>query len=303
MNVPRVASAPLSYGAFEITVGTDFVVPEPGAVLAAMSDAGYAGTELGPPGYLGTGAALREILEARRLQLVGGFVPIRFSEAEHWEDGFAGLTRTLDIFSSAGATSARPVLSDAGGPERLANPGRGGEDVSLRLSDARWRRLIEGVNRAQELAVERGFEPVFHHHTATYVEGIPEIERFLADTTVPLLLDTGHLALAGGDPVAALRDWASRVEAIHLKDVRMDVLDSVRVERAGMLAAWRRGIFCALGDGNVDLIGFCAALRAAEYDGWIVVEQDRVLQDGASFAASCADQARNREWLRDNGGW
>ena len=38
---PRVANAPLSYGAFEITVGTDFLVPDPEDVLGAIGDAGY----------------------------------------------------------------------------------------------------------------------------------------------------------------------------------------------------------------------------------------------------------------------
>ena len=74
---PQVANAPLSYGAFEITVGTDFLVPDPQDVLEAIGDAGYAGTDLGPPGYLGEGDALRQRLAANRLDLVGGFVPVR----------------------------------------------------------------------------------------------------------------------------------------------------------------------------------------------------------------------------------
>src|SRR3954465_13051875 len=74
----RVANAPLSYGAFEMTVGTAFPVPDPAQVLAAIGDAGYSGTDLGPPGYLGEGQALAGRLESNELELVGGFVPIRF---------------------------------------------------------------------------------------------------------------------------------------------------------------------------------------------------------------------------------
>src|SRR6185503_7125872 len=127
---------------------------------------------------------------------------------------------------------ARPVLCDAGGPARAANPGRGGEDASLRLADDGWRTLIEGVDRAADAARERGFEPVFHHHTSTYVEGVPEIERFLEDSDVELLLDSGHLLVAGGDPVQALADWGGRIGAIHIKDVRLKVLQQVKAERA-----------------------------------------------------------------------
>jgi inosose dehydratase len=303
MSGVRVANAPLSYGAFEMTVGTDFPVPDPEQVLGAIADSGYAGTDLGPPGYLGEGGTLAARLEATRLELAGGFVPMRFSDREHWAEGLAGLHHTLDLLSAAGATAARPVLCDGGGPERIANPGRGGDDPALRLDGARWRTLVEGVARAADAARERGFEPVFHHHTSTYVEGVEEIERLLEDSDVELLLDSGHLAVAGGDPVSALADWGRRIGAIHIKDVRLDVLDGVKAERADTLTAWRRGLFCALGDGDVDLDGFCAALAAAGYEGWVVVEQDRVLENGDSLAAASAEQARNRAWLREHAGW
>jgi inosose dehydratase len=299
----RVANAPLSYGAFEMTVGTDFTVPAPEKVLEAIGGAGYAGTDLGPPGYLGEGDALRERLAANALEVVGGFVPMRFSEAEGYEEDTAGLRHTLDLFDAAGATGARPVLCDAGGPERIANPGRGGEDASLWLGDARWRRLADNVERAAEIARERGYEPAFHHHTSSYVEGLPEIERLLEDTDVPLLLDSGHLTVAGGDATAALRDWSERIGAVHIKDVRLAVLAAVKAERADTLTAWRRGLFCALGEGDVDLDGFCAELSARGYDGWVVVEQDRVLENGGSFAGAREEQVRNREWLREHAGW
>ncbi len=293
----RVANAPLSYGAFEMTVGTDFAVPDPERILEAIGAARYEGTDLGPPGYLGEGAVLAERLAANRLQLVGGFVPLRFSE----DDDVTALEHTLDLFDAAGATGARPVLCDAGGPERIANPGRGGEDPGLRLDDTRWRKLVFNVERAAEIARDRGYEPVFHHHTSTYVEGVPEIERFLEDTDVELLLDSGHLLVAGGDPVEALGDWGERIGAIHIKDVRLKVLEQVKAERADTLTAWRRGLFCALGQGDVDLQGFCAALDG--YDGWVVVEQDRVLDDITAFEGAAQEQVANRDWLREHAGW
>jgi inosose dehydratase len=294
---PRVANAPLSYGAFEMTVGTDFAVPDPERILEAIGAAGYAGTDLGPPGYLGEGDVLAERLQRNGLQLVGGFVPLRFSEGEE----VAALEHTLDLFDAAGASGARPVLCDAGGPERIANPGRGGEDPGLRLDDARWRKLVFNVERAAEIARDRGYEPVFHHHTSTYVEGVPEIERFLEATDVELLLDSGHLLVAGGDPVRALADWGERIGAVHVKDVRLKVLEQVKAERADTLTAWRRGLFCALGQGDVDLEGFCAALDG--HDGWVVVEQDRVLDDITAFEGAAHEQVANREWLREHAGW
>jgi inosose dehydratase len=101
--------------------------------------------------------------------------------------------------------------------------------------------------------------------------------------------------------VQALGDWGERIGAIHIKDVRMAVLEQVKAERADTLTAWRRGLFCALGQGDVDLDGFCAALGG--YDGWVVVEQDRVLDDITAFEGAAQEQVANREWLREHAGW
>jgi inosose dehydratase len=81
------------------------------------------------------------------------------------------------------------------------------------------------------------------------------------------------------------------------------VLRDVKAQRADTLTAWRRGLFCALGDGDVDLARFCAALDASGYEGWLVVEQDRVLEDASTFEQAAAEQRRNREWLREHAGW
>jgi inosose dehydratase len=298
----RIANAPLSYGAFEVTVGVYPNVPGAEELLAEMARAGYAGTELGPPGYLGEGLELRERLERHGLGMAGGFVPIHFSEPDRWEEDFRGLDRTLELFAAAGDAGARPVLADAGSPERVANPGRGKDMREIGLDDAGWRRLAEGVKRAEERSRERGFEPTFHHHGATYVEAPWEIERLMELTDVGVLLDTGHLLLGGGDPIAALREWGPRVNHVHAKDVRLGVLEDVVAERADMLEAWARGVFCPLGEGDVDLPAFFRALGDSGYEGWVVVEQDRIPREDEPLSESAADQAHNRTWLREHAG-
>jgi inosose dehydratase len=288
----RLANAPLSYGAFEVTVGHGYRVPSPDEVLAAMGAAGYAGTELGPPGYLGQGEVLQERLERAGLELVGGFVPLALTAPEL---DLTPLDDTLGLFETAGAETAKPVLADSGSPERLANPGRAVEDPALRIDDAAWTRLVDGVARAAGAAAERGFEPTFHHHAGSYVESPAEIERLLEDTDVGLLLDTGHVALGGGDPVAGLRDWGERVNHVHLKDVRLDLVR----QPGDMLAAWRRGIFCELGTGDLELEAFLAELSGRGYEGWLVIEQDRVLADDGDFEAAAEAQERNLRWVKE----
>jgi inosose dehydratase len=57
-----VANAPVSYGAFELTVGQVPGVPDGASVLSQVAAAGYAGIDLGPVGYLGRGDELGEAL-------------------------------------------------------------------------------------------------------------------------------------------------------------------------------------------------------------------------------------------------
>jgi len=297
-----VANAPCSYGAFEITVGVLPDVPEAESVLSAISGAGYEGTELGPPGYLGDRLTLRKSLANHGLALVGGYIPIRFSEPEHWAEDLAAMDATLDLFAAADATEAKPVLADGGSAERIRFPGRAAADRSIGLDEAGWARFAEGVAQACDLARTRGFEPTFHHHTATFVEAPWEIERVLELTDVGLLLDTGHLRLGGGDPTTALREWGSRINHIHIKDVHDEVLAGVIADAADMPEAWRRGVFCELGTGDVDLDSFFAELSRSDYSGWLVVEQDMVPQSPRDAADAEASQVRNRAWLAEHAG-
>ena len=297
-----MANAPCSYGAFEITVGVLPDVPEAESVLSAIASAGYEGTELGPPGYLGDRLTLRRSLEDHGLALVGGYIPIRFSEPEHWTEDLAAMDATLDLFAAAGGTEAKPVLADGGSAERIRFPGRAAADRSIGLDEAGWARFAEGVAQACELARTRGFEPTFHHHTATFVEAPWEIERVLELTDVGLLLDTGHLRLGGGDPTTALREWGSRINHIHIKDVHDEVLAGVIADAADMPEAWRRGVFCELGTGDVDLDSFFGELARSDYSGWLVVEQDMVPQSPQDAADAAASQVRNRAWLAEHAG-
>jgi inosose dehydratase len=300
VNNIDVANAPCSYGAFEITVGVLRDVPDPESVLDAIAQAGYAGAELGPPGYLGDRQTLRERFERRGLTLAGGYIPIRFSEPEHWDADLRTLNDTLDLFAAADGFGAKAVLADAGSPARSRLPGRAASERSIGLDESGWKRLADGVARAAELARTRGFESTFHHHTATFVEAPWEIERLLELTDVGLLLDTGHLALGGGEPTEGLRAWGERINHVHVKDVRSDVLAGVIADRADMPEAWRRGVFCELGTGDIDLDAFFAELSRTQYSGWLVVEQDMVPLSPRDGAEAAAAQKRNRAWLREH---
>jgi inosose dehydratase len=300
-----LANAPVSYGAFEITVGVDPHVPDPLTLLDWVSEAGYAGIDLGPVGYLGTTETLAGRLADRGLALAGGYLELPFSEPDKLPAALAELDSLLDIFDSAvtGSPPPRPphpTLADAGSPVRSRYPGRAAIDPSVGLDQAGWSRFAEGVARALARCRERGYEPTFHHHTATYIEAHWEIERLLELTDVGLCLDTGHLLLGRGEPITAIRDWAPRINQVHLKDARLARLEEIVAEAAPVEEIWRRRAFCALGDGDIDIAGVLDVLGEIGYSGWLVVEQD-VLPDPENPGQPALDQRRNREYLRKHG--
>jgi inosose dehydratase len=297
-----IANAPVSYGAFEITVGIDPDVPDAISLLDAVADAGYAGIDLGPLGYLGEGGELRDRLSERALGLAGGYHEMPFSEPKAMPAALANLDALLDVFDSVedGGEPPKPTLADAGSPERARYPGRAALDRAASLDDAGWERFADGLAAAVERCRERGYEPTFHHHTATYIEAQWEIERLLELSDVGLCLDTGHLLLGRGDPLAAVHAWAARINHVHLKDARRAILEEIAAEGAPVREIWRRQAFCALGDGDIPIADVLHALGEIGYGGWIVVEQD-ILPDPEHPQQPVEDQRRNRDYLRAHG--
>ena len=68
---------------------------------------------------------------------------------------------------------------------------------------------------------------------------------------------------------------------------------------AGLTEARESGVFCALGSGDARVEECLAELRTHGYDGWIVVEQERLLQPGDTLDAAIDDARANRAWLAE----
>jgi inosose dehydratase len=295
-----VAGAPVSFGVFELTPeGAETISAD--ALLAVLAAQGYRGVDLGPVGFLGRGNELRNRLTENGLELAGGWVQLPFSNDDAFDRSLAELDDALAIFADAAALSPKrlpmPTLADAGSPTRASAPGRGREVDTL--DDAAWRRLATNVARAARIVREAGFEPTFHHHAGTYVESPDEIDRFLSDVDVDLTLDTGHLALAGGDPIDAVLRWGSRINHVHLKDVDLDALATVVAADGGMTEVWSSGSFVSLGKGNLALAGVLDYFDDRDYAGWIVIEQDILPLPGTPLPEFLAQRTRDHRSNRE----
>lgn len=281
------ASAPVTWGVWERTIDRDDLVPAE-LLLDTVRGLGYAGIELGPPGYLDAAS-----LDAYGLELVGGFAPLHFADDDAYRaDLPVWLDPIIDILAATGARGP-VVLADAETDERLAAAGRPADQQRTALSPDALARAIERVNEAADRVRKRGVDVVFHHHAATYFETPDEIAVLLDRTDVGICFDTGHALVGGGDPVDVARLCGARIEHLHLKDVDGAILERVRAGELGLEQAWADGLFCPFGEGAVDLGAVLALPELATFDGWTVLEQDRVAVRVGDLAAVRTIEERN----------
>ncbi|MEM7026382.1 MAG: myo-inosose-2 dehydratase, partial [Pseudomonadota bacterium] len=122
-----------------------------------------------------------------------------------------------------------------------------------------------------------GCPMTYHHHMGTVVETEPEVDLLMRHTggEVGLLLDTGHLTFAGGDVHATTRRHGARINHVHCKDIRKDVLEQHLAERWSFLNGVLAGVFTVPGDGMIDYGPFAELLAQIDYKGWVVVEAEQ----------------------------
>jgi len=261
---------------WERTIERDDLIP-PAEMLETVRRLGYEGIELGPPGYFGDDAkGVTAALEPFGLALVGAFAPLRIADEDGFRDDLAFLDRTIEILAATGARGP-VVLAGDENDVRLAAAGRPEATHATMLKGDDFRRAAERIERAAERAADRGVTAAFHPHTATYIESPEEVAALLDATDsglVGLAFDTGHTVVGGGDPVELAREARDRITHLHLKDVDPDALARVRTQELTVEQAWDAGLFCPFGEGAVDFSAVLAEL--GDFDGWAVVEQDRV---------------------------
>ncbi|WP_143447768.1 TIM barrel protein [Kineosporia sp. R_H_3] len=288
----RVAGAPISWGVCEVP-GWGHVLPVD-LVLGQMADLGLRSTELGPPGFLPDDPeALRGVLGAAGLGLVGGFLAVPLHDAAAEEATLAEAGRAAAQMAAAGGEVL--VLAAATGLD--------GYDERPRLTDDEWARLVANAGKVRDIAASHGLRTTLHPHVGTHVEQRAEVERFVADSDVPLCLDTGHLLIGGTDPLELVRTHADKITHVHLKDVDLTVAKRVQAGEITYMEGVQQNMYVPLGTGDVPVAEIVRVLEAAGYSGWYVLEQDTSLPgaDPDQVAKVVGDVARSVAHLAEAG--
>ncbi len=292
----RIGNAPCSWG---VEFAEDPRNPPWRSVLRDCAAAGYRGIELGPVGYMPEDpAVLADALAEHGLELIGGVVFRPFHNPGAWDDVMDGAMRTCKALLAHGAQHL--VLIDSISPRRAPTAGRANE--AEQMDKAEWTAFRDRLATVAKMGAEEyGLTVGIHAHAAGFMDFEPELERLLDEVNEDILkicFDTGHHSYAGFDPVAFMRRYVGRISYMHFKDIDPKVKADVIARRTGFYEACGQGIFCTLGDGDVDFPAVRQVLLDAGFSGWCTVEQDC---DPTLDVDPLGDARKNREYLESIG--
>ncbi|KQX67084.1 MULTISPECIES: myo-inosose-2 dehydratase [unclassified Paenibacillus] len=244
-------------------------------ILDDIQALGLKGTEMGRK-YPTDIAVLKQELDKRGIGLVSQWKSVLFSDPAYRDEELRAYRKHAEFLKEMGST----VISTAevGGslhfdPRRSPN-----EKEVIRLDEAGWQSLAEGLNLAGAIAQEYGLKLTYHHHGGTVVESPEEIDKLMELTDpslVYLLFDTGHAYYGGADPLTVLRKHEKRIAYIHLKDIRQAVLDEARAEQVDFVTCIRKGVFTVPGDGCIDFDPIFEELLSQGFAGWAMLEGEQ----------------------------
>ncbi|MEM6409142.1 MAG: TIM barrel protein [Pseudomonadota bacterium] len=292
----EIGNAPCSWG---VEFADDVRNPSWETVLKENAEAGYTGLELGPVGFMPEDATvLAEALDEHGQTLIGGVVFRAFHDPDQWDDVMDGAVRTCKALKAHSAEHL--VLIDSIAARRAPTAGRA--DEAVQMSKEEWTVFRDKIATIARMGTEEyGLTVGIHAHAGGFMDFEPELERLLGEVDERILkicFDTGHHSYAGFDPVAFMQRHISRISYMHFKDIDPVVKADVVANRTDFYKACGQGIFCNLGDGDVDFPAVRQVLLDAGFEGWCTVEQDC---DPLLDPDPLGDAKKNRAYLQSIG--
>ncbi len=225
--------------------------------------AGYAGIELFDGNLLDYETKREDLSRALAdagLQLVAVYSGANFVFNDILEEELLRIERAADAAASFGALH----LVVGGGAKRAG--GQQPDDIA---------RLGAALEKVVRIGQDHDLRTHYHPHLSTIVEGPESVRRIFAETAIDFCPDTAHLAAAGGDVAAMIREHRERISYVHLK-------------------GWQASpfAFTPLDEGTLDIAAVVTALKEIGYGGWITTELDAWPDpaDGARRSLAFLDQ-------------
>ena len=117
----------------------------------------------------------------------------------------------------------------------------------------------------------------YHAHMGTIIQSEEDIDKLLDNTNDEtfLLYDTGHILFAQGDYEKILKKYINRINHIHCKDIRKNILEISLSKDISFTNAFLEGVFTVPGDGCINYKPLFEILYNNHYSKWLVVEAEQ----------------------------
>jgi len=241
--------------------------------ISEMALAGYTGTEIGNK-YPDDPSILKAYLNVRGLTICNAWFSTLFTSQPFsvTEQAFIRHRDRLHVLGAKVIGISEQGNSIQGKPVNVFG------SAKPIFTNEQWKTITSGYNELGRLARDKGMVLTVHHHMGTGIQTFEEIDTLMSMTDpdlVYLLFDTGHLILADVDPLEVLRKYIHRIRHVHLKDVRLTILEKAKTAGWSFLTSVREGVFTVPGDGNINFPPLFSILEQEQYEGWMVVEAEQ----------------------------
>lgn len=183
------------------------------------------------------------------------------------------INRFLDHMHFLNAIGAKRVIVCECTNNSFENSATPMLDAQPTLSPAQFKLLVDGLHKIAEFAKEAGIQVVYRPRIGTVVHSEAAIKTLMEKTnpgSVSLLIDTGHFAVLGIDPITILKTYNQRVNFIYLKDINKRVLVKTQSEHLSYQQAKAAGLFTTLGQGSLNFAELFNTMKTMGYHGWVV---------------------------------
>ena len=239
--------------------------------LFEAKSAGFSGIELGGkfPRNPGT---IKYLLNKFNLELPGGWYGAHLNERsieEEWQamqnhiELYKLINSSIFIFADiSGSIQGEPKIPLSKRPK---------------LKDNEWGNYCNKISEIAKRLSDIGLPMSYHEHMGTIIQSEQDVDRLLENTNdkTYLLFDTGHVLFAQGDYQSMLKKHVSRINHVHCKDIRKEVLDSSLLNDLSFRDSFLEGVFTVPGDGCIDYKPLLEILYDNNYSKWLVVEAEQ----------------------------
>ena len=239
--------------------------------LTEAKQAGFNGVETGGK-FPKTSEKLGPILRDHKLYLASGWYSgtLLDNDLENEKDK---VLQQLTLFRDLGAS----VLAYGETSGTIQNVRHAPLSTKRKIHREDFKEYGRKLTLFAEFCTDFGVPISFHHHMGTAIETEEELDNLMNHTgeEVKLLFDTGHMIFAGGNSLNVINKHAKRINHVHTKDIRTEIVSKLDRDNESFLDAVLKGAFTVPGDGNINFRDVVETLARNNYEGWFIVEAEQ----------------------------